>query len=257
MVGLSAGPRRTFDYLALLGTTISVAAIIAGNLLEGGSLAGLLQLTAFVIVTGGTLGAVLLQTPLPDFRHAIGQLRMVLHPPVDRREAAIEQMVEWSRVVRRAGLLALEQPLAREQDTFMHRGLTLLVDGTEPEDIAQTLDIHGESLLAADLRAAQVYEAMGGYAPTIGILGAVLGLIQVMHNLSDPGALGEGIAVAFVATIYGVGLANLLFLPIANKLRAISLQQARCRDMVLAGLVMIADGDNPRAIRSRLEGYLG
>ncbi len=252
-----AGTRRSIDYLALLGLMLSVGAVVTGNLLEGGKLSGLLQLTAFVVVVGGTMGAVLLQTPLADFRLAIARLGNVAMPPADDREANLQRLLEWSRIARRSGLLALETSVDQDtEDEFVVRGLRLLIDGFEPEEIRATLDVYVESRLAAELRYAQVYEAMGGYSPTVGILGAVLGLIQVMRNLSDPSALGSGIAVAFVATIYGVGLANLFFLPVANKLRAIAQQQARSRDMVVAGLAMIADGDNPQAIRSKLEGYL-
>lgn len=247
---------RSLDILALLGLAMSIGAVFAGNLLEGGSAAALLQLTAFVIVVGGTVGAVLLQTPLADFRMAIARLRYVFLPPGDSREAAAERLLSWSRRARRDGLLALESELESGASDFEAKGLRLVIDGFSADDIRSTLAVHVESRLSSEMRYAQVYEAMGGYAPTIGILGAVLGLIQVMRNLADPAALGQGIAVAFVATIYGVGFANLLFLPVANKLRAIAHERARYQDLLVAGIAMIAQGDNPRAIRSKLEGYL-
>lgn len=248
--------RSSLDFLALVGVMISVGAIVAGNLMEGAPLASLAQPTAFVVVVGGTIGAVMLQTPLADCRRALLQLRFVLLSPSEDRAKTINHLVEWSRTARKDGLLALERTLKPEQDPLLQKGIRLLVDGAEPDEIAATLDVYVETRLAAGLRGAQVYEALGGYAPTIGILGAVLGLIQVMNSLSDPGALGAGIAIAFVATIYGVGLANLFFLPVANKLRALCTQHARYQDMIIAGLVMIADGDNPQFIRNRLEGYL-
>lgn len=246
----------SFDLLTLLGVTLSVGAIIVGNMLEGGHINALLQLTAFMIVVGGTLGAVLVQTPLADFSLALRRLRWLLLPPVFRREALLEQVLGWSRTARRDGLLALEKMTANEPDSFVGKGLGLLVDGLEPDNIRAILEVQIDSTQAREARAARVFDAMGGYSPTIGILGAVLGLIHVMQNLSDPSALGSGIAVAFVATIYGVGFANLFFLPIANKLKSIHADQLQYHDMVVDGIVMIADGENPRAIQSKLEGYL-
>lgn len=246
----------TFDFLTLIGVTLAVGAIIGGNMLEGGRVTSLLQLTAFVIVVGGTLGAVLLQTPLRDFLFALRRLRWIVLTPRFRREALLEEVLEWSRRARREGLLALERHTQAVADPFLSKGLLLLIDGVEPEEIRAIMEVEIDSKLAMEERAARVFEAMGGYSPTIGILGAVLGLIHVMKNLTDPSALGSGIAVAFVATIYGVGLANLLFLPVANKLKALYAEQVRYQEMMLDGVVMIADGENPRAIQSKLEGYL-
>jgi chemotaxis protein MotA len=249
-----AGSR--LDYLTLLGVTLSVGAIVGGNMLEGGRLSALLQLTAFLIVAGGTLGAVLVQTPLKDFLLAMRRLRWMVAAPRFARESLLERVMGWSRIARRDGLLALEKQTDGEPDPFLRKGLTLLVDGVEPDEIRSIMEVEIDNRLATESRAARVFEAMGGYAPTIGILGAVLGLIHVMKNLSNPEALGTGIAVAFVATIYGVGFANLFFLPIANKLKAIYADQVQFQEMVVDGVVMIADGENPRAIQSKLEGYL-
>ena len=247
----------TFDYLTLIGVTLSVGAIVGGNMLEGGRLTSLLQLTAFVIVAGGTLGAVLLQTPLRDFLFAMRRLRWVLQTPRFEREPLMGDVLDWSRKVRRDGLLALEEQANAVADPFLRKGLTLLVDGVEPDEIRAILEVEIDSKLAREERGARVFESMGGYSPTIGILGAVLGLIHVMKNLSDPSALGAGIAVAFVATIYGVGFANLLLLPVANKLKAIYGEQMQYQEMIVDGVIMIAEGENPRAIQSKLEGYLG
>lgn len=249
-----AGSR--LDYLTLIGVTLAVGAIVGGNMLEGGRITALLQLTAFVIVAGGTLGAVLVQTPLGDFLLAMRRLRWMVAAPRFARKPLMERALAWSRVARREGLLALEKQADSESDPFVHKGLMLLVDGVEPEEIRAIMEVEIDSKLARETRAGRVFEAMGGYSPTIGILGAVLGLISVMKNLSDPEALGAGIAVAFVATIYGVGFANLLFLPISNKLKAIYGDQMQYQEMVVDGIVMIADGENPRAIQSKLEGYL-
>lgn len=246
----------SFDFLTLIGVTLAVGAIVGGNWLEGGHVSALMQLTAFVIVIGGTLGAVLIQTPLRDFRLALRRLGWVLLPPSYDRQAVLEKTLAWSRLARRDGLLVLEKQVAGEPDGLTQKGLQLLVDGLEPEVIRSVMDVEIENALALDARAAKVYEAMGGYSPTIGIIGAVLGLIGVMNNLSDPSQLGAGIAVAFVATIYGVGFANLFFLPIANKLRSISGDQMQYHEMVLDGIAMIADGDNPQTIQNKLEGYI-
>jgi chemotaxis protein MotA len=246
----------SFDYLTLLGVTIAVGAIVGGNSLEGGHVSSLLQLTAFVIVFGGTFGAVLVQTPLKDFGIALRRLSWVLLPPAYDRRAVLAKTIDWSRQARRDGLLALEKKVSGERDTLTQKGLQLLVDGLEPEAIRSVMDVEIDNAVAMDARAARVYEAMGGYSPTIGIIGAVLGLIHVMNNLSDPAQLGAGIAVAFVATIYGVGFANLFFLPISNKLKSISGDQMQYYEMVVDGIAMIADGDNPQIIQNKLEGYL-
>ena len=249
-------PGGKFDNLTLIGVTLAVGAILGGNWLEGGEVSTLLQPTAFVIVVGGTLGAVLIQTPLRDFRLALSHLVWVFRPPVYQRSALLERIIGWSRTARRNGLLALEREMEQETDPFVHKGIQLLVDGLDPDDIRAVMEVEIDNSLSQLARAGRLYEAMGGYSPTIGIIGAVLGLIHVMNNLSDPSQLGVGIAVAFVATIYGVGFANLFFLPVSNKLKTLARDQMEYQEMVVDGIAMIADGDNPTAIRSKLEGYL-
>jgi chemotaxis protein MotA len=205
---------------------------------------------------GGTFGAVMLQSPLRHLHagHGHGALG-VLAAALAQREL-IERMAEWSHAARREGLLSLEGYLVELADPFLRKGLQLLVDGAEPERVREVLEVE-IGVQEEQLRlAARVWESAGGYAPTIGILGAVLGLIHVMENLTDPSKLGAGIAVAFVATIYGVGSANLIFLPIAKKLQAHIARLTLMREMFVDGLVGIANGDNPRIIESRLQGYL-
>jgi len=256
MAAVPGGSRTRIDYLTPLGVVLSVAVVVGGNLLEGGHTNSLIQLTAFMIVFGGTLGAILVQTPLPDFLHAMRRFIWVFRSPRYPRRALLNNVLGWSRVARQEGLLALEQLTAKESDPFVRKGLSLLVDGVEPEEIRSIMEVAIDSRLTNEASAARVYESMGGYSPTIGIIGAVLGLIHVMNNLSDPAELGSGIAVAFVATIYGVGFANFFFLPISNKLKSIYGEQVRYREMVVDGMVMIADGENPRSIQNKLEGYL-
>jgi chemotaxis protein MotA len=244
------------DVISILGLLIGLAAILGGQILEGGHLSSLFQPTAFVIVIGGTLGAVMLQSPFATFMQGMAMGRWVFSPPQLAQRELIDRIVEWSHTARREGLLALEHHLADLDDPFMRKGLQLLVDGAEPDRVREVLEVEigvqeGELKLAA-----KIWESAGGYAPTIGILGAVMGLIHVMENLSDPSKLGAGIAVAFVATIYGVGSANLIFLPIAKKLLAHVSRLSLMREMYIDGLISIANGDNPRIIESRLQGYL-
>ena len=244
------------DYLSILGLAVGAAAIMGGNLLEGGHFDALVQLTAFVIVVGGTFGAILVQVPWPTFVRAMQMGGWVFRTPRLDRQAAIDKIVRWSNVARKEGLLGLENVSDREPDPFARKGLQLLVDGNEPETIRAIMEVELDAREHRDLQGARVFESMGGYAPTIGIIGAVLGLIHVMNNLSEPHLLGSGIAVAFVATIYGVGLANLVLLPVANKLKAHVAHETRFREMIIDGIVSIAEGENPRNIETRLRGYL-
>jgi len=209
-----------------------------------------------VIVIGGTIGAILLQTPISVFLHAIRVSGSVFFPPKLSLTASIDKLVNWSNIARKDGLLGLEEIAETEPDLFVRKGMQLLVDGTEPEVIRNILEVELDSREHHDMQAAKVYESMGGYSPTIGIIGAVMGLIHVMQNLADPSKLGSGIATAFVATIYGVGLANLFLLPFGNKLKSIAMSKSHYRDMIIEGIVSIAEGENPRNIESKLQGYL-
>lgn len=253
---MATGKRQTVDYLSLAGVILSLLAVIGGNLLEGGHTDSLIQMTAFIIVFGGTLGATLVQTPRKVFVHGMRRFRWVFLPPLIERQGVMDRIGLWSKTARKEGLLGLQNIADKEPDKFTRKGLELLVDGNEPEVIRKILEIEIDSCLLNEMNAAKVYEAMGGYSPTIGIIGAVMGLIHVMSNLADPAALGPGIAVAFVATIYGVGLANFFFLPMANKLKTIANDLSQYQEMILDGVVSIAEGENPRAITSKLEGYL-
>ncbi len=244
------------DLISILGLILGLAAILGGQWLEGGNVASLVQPTAFLIVVGGTIGAVMLQSPLAAFRQGVALLKWVFVPPVHHGEELIGRIVEWSHTARKEGLLALEGYLVELDDPFLRKGLQLLVDGAEPERVSEVLEVEIGVQEDRLKLAARIWEAAGGYAPTIGILGAVMGLIHVMENLSDPSKLGAGIAVAFVATIYGVGSANLIFLPVAKKLLAHIAHLSLMREMFVDGLVGIANGTNPRIIESRLQGYL-
>lgn len=244
------------DRISPLGLILGLAAILGGQVLEGGHVTSLLQVTAFIIVIGGTLGAVMLQSSPAVFLAGVRLLLWVFLPPSTEFRAMLDKIIQWGNLARRGGLLALEPAIDSQPDAYTRKGLQLLVDGAEPAVLRAALELDLETYGDFHRQAARVWESAGGYAPTIGILGAVLGLIHVMENLSDPTKLGAGIAVAFVATIYGVGSANLLFLPISNKLKSIVARQVRLREMVIDGLEAIASGENPRNIGMRLEGYI-
>lgn len=244
------------DVLSLVGILLALVAIIGGNFLEGGHASALLNGPAALIVVGGTLGAVLLQTPVSVFKRALSILRWIFFPPAIDLYGGIGRVVGWSMTARKEGLLGLEPLADAELDPYARKGLQLLVDGAEPEAIRSTLEVDLYTQEARDIQAAKVFESMGGYSPTIGIIGAVMGLIHVMGNLADPSKLGSGIAVAFVATIYGVAFANLLLLPIGNKLKAVAARQARYREMLLEGILSIAEGENPRSIELKLQGFI-
>jgi len=244
------------DFLSLIGLILAGVAVTGGAVLKGAGLQALGSLAAFMIVIVGTVAAICVQTPLDVMRRAFTLLPWVLRPPRVNGERLIARLVDWSHVARKQGLLGLESVMEREHNPFLRKGLQMVVDGNEPDTIRRTLEVDMNAREAADARAARVFEGMGVYAPTLGIIGAVLGLMSVMQNLADPTRLGKGIAAAFVATIYGIGLANLLFLPVANKLKTAVQNQANVHEMLIEGLIAIAQGENPRNIESRLKGYL-
>ena len=244
------------DILSITGIFVSVGAILLGIMLDGGDINSLVNVPALIIVFGGTFGATLLQFPPTVFARSIKMFSWVLKPEKINLPAQIDKVVYWSLLARKEGLLGLENAMPNEKDPFIKKGLQLLVDGNDPDAIRDILDLDMYSKENIGLQAAGLYEAMGGYAPTIGILGAVMGLIHVMQNLTNPELLGQGIATAFVATIYGVGSANLVFLPVANKLKTHVLALTQAREMLAEGIIAIAEGENPRNIKLKLGGYL-
>jgi chemotaxis protein MotA len=244
------------DILTLVGFLFAGLAIVVGSILKGAGVQSLVSGAAFMIVVVGTFAAIFVQTPLPVFKQALARLKWIFKPPQRAPLVLIDSIVEWSTVARKQGLLALEPMIDEQTDDFLKKALQLVVDGNEPDTIRNVLEVELQAREHADVRAAKVFEGMGVYAPTLGIIGAVLGLMAVMQNLADPSKLGAGIAAAFTATVYGIGLANLFFLPVAAKLKGIVAEQSQVREMVIEGMVSIALGDNPRAIESKLQGYL-
>src|SRR6267378_976122 len=229
------------DILSIIGVVLGLVAIIGGAILKGSSAGALVGSAAFVIVVVGTFAAALVQTPLATFIRAWKIVSWVFKPPSNNPAALIEKIVEWSNIARKQGLLGLESAVESEKDDFLKKGLQSLVDGGEPDAIRSSMEIE--------------FEAMGVYSPTLGIIGAVMGLMAVMQNLNDPSKLGHGIAAAFIATIYGIAFANLLFLPMGNKLKSVIHGQSQVRTMVIEGIIAIAQGENPRNIESKLQGY--
>ena len=240
------------DFSSVVGVPIALGMVALGQLLEGGTLASLTQFTAAVIVFGGTIGAVLISYPLLELRRAVASLERVFLYKSQPPDLSIESMVRLALTARRSGMLAIEDALEDLDDPFLVQAMTLAVDGNRPQAVRELLEIEDHAKLEQDETSAEVYEAAGGYAPTIGILGAVLGLIHVMETLNDPAMLGAGIAVAFVATLYGVGSANLIFLPIATKIRVKARHASEHRRLVMTGVLSIQEGLSPGVVEFKL-----
>ena len=243
------------DILSLIGAIIAVVALFLGQTLDGGHFSSLINAPALLIVLGGSIGAIMVQVPLDIFSRSLVMFRWIFFPPTINLDKSIKRIVSWAEIARREGILGLDKATHNEGDYFSRKAVQLLVDGREPSIIRSTLEVEIETIEEFDFTAAKVYESMGGYAPTLGILGAVMGLIHVMENLSDPTNLGAGIATAFVATIYGVGLANLFLIPVSKKLKRIVMSQSREKEMIMEGLICISQGENPRNISVRLQAY--
>jgi chemotaxis protein MotA len=244
------------DKSSVLGIVIGLGGIVAGLLLEGGKLSQVLQPTAAIIVFGGTLGAVLLQFPTPVVRTAFRRLVQVF---LERRrdpQETIAQLVAFANKARRNGMISLDAELPAVADPFLRKSLMLAVDGTEPQELRKMMQLEIENQAEHEENIPKVFESAGGFAPTIGIIGAVLGLIQVMQHLDNINEVGRGIAVAFVATVYGVGSANLFFLPSSGKLRLRIREEQVIREMTLEGVVSILEGMNPRMLETKLTGFL-
>jgi chemotaxis protein MotA len=244
------------DKSSIGGITLALGGITLGLVLEGGRVAQILQPTAAIIVFGGTIGAVMLQFPMPVILQAGRQLRTVFRERNTNSLHTVHQLVSYAHQARRAGIVSLDDELDSIRDPFLKRSLMLAVDGTEPEELRKMMESDLNARAEQEELVSQVFESAGGFAPTIGIIGAVLGLIQVMQHLANMEEVGRGIAVAFVATIYGVGAANLLFLPCAGKLKIRLRQQQILREMTLEGVISILEGMNPHVLEGKLLGYL-
>lgn len=244
------------DKATVGGVLVAILGILGGMTMEGGKLAQVLQPTAAMIVFGGTLGAVLISYPLPTVIEAGKRFRSVIFEENSNPEALIKDMVAYANQARKEGIVSLDQRLAEIKDPFLKKSLMLAIDGTEPQELRKMMELEMDNHAERAEKTPKVFESAGGYAPTVGILGAVLGLIEVMQHLDNISEVGRGIAVAFVATVYGVGSANLLFLPAAGKIKIRNREEEVRREMILEGVISILEGLNPRMVETKLRGYI-
>ena len=244
------------DLASIGGIVLALGAILGAMLMEGGSIGQVSQLTAAMIVIGGTAGAVMVQFPLDIFLAALkGVIGVFMHKGADS-EKILAQLVEFANKARKSGIVSLDSDLATVSDPFLKQGLMLAVDGTEPSEVRKIMQLELDNKAEMEEKIPQVSESAGGFAPTVGIIGAVLGLIQVMQHLDNIDEVGKGIAVAFVATIYGVALSNLFCLPAAGKLKIRHKEETMVKEMMLEGVVSILEGLNPRMIETKLRTFL-
>lgn len=244
------------DIASIGGIVVAVLGILSGMMIEGGSIAQITQPTAAMIVIGGTVGAVMLQFPLKIFITALRQAMTIFVSGGIDGEAIVAQLVTFANKARRSGIVSLDPDLGGVEDPFLKQALMLAIDGTEPSDVRKIMQMEIDNKAEMEEKIPQVFEAAGGYSPTVGIIGAVIGLIQVMQHLNNIDEVGRGIAVAFVATIYGVALANLIFLPAAGKLKIRQREEQLIKEMMLEGVISIIEGMNPRMIETKLRTFL-
>jgi len=243
------------DLATLAGVPIALGAILGGLVWEGGQVGDILQLTAAMIVLGGTCGAVMIATPPQVLRGALRRFIRVVRDPSPPLSGVLHELLEYAKIARKSGLMKLDDVTGEISDPFLRKAMMLAVDGSDLQEIRDMLTLEIDVEEARAEAEAKVFESAGGYAPTIGIIGAVLGLIQVMKNLANIDEVGHGIAVAFVATVYGVGAANLLFLPAAQKIKARAHADARRRELMVEGVASIVEGLNPKLMQTKLEVY--
>ncbi len=243
------------DIATILGIIIGLAALIGGFIWEGGELAGLMQIAAAVIVFGGTLAAVMVSYPLAKLKTVPKALALAFTNGQQKSDELIEEIVSMSMIARREGVLALERRASEHEDPFLREGIQLVVDGTEQSMVKQIMDLEIDAIQNKYDNHAKIFESAGGYAPTMGIIGTVMGLIHVLGSLTEPTSLGPSIALAFTATLYGVASANLLFLPIASKIKARGEEEIGRMEMMLEGILSLQNGDHPLLVRRKLESF--
>lgn len=244
------------DKSSAIGLAVAAAGILGGLVIDGGNIAQILQPTAAMIVLGGTLGAVMLQFPLDVVLRSFAQVKTVFFYTEPNVQGLIDQIVGFANKARKEGIVSLDKELDSITEPFLRKAIMLAVDGTQPEELRSNMEFELGNQTEQAERVIQVFDAGGGFAPTIGIIGAILGLIQVMQHLDQINEVGRGIAVAFVATIYGVAVANIVLLPIAGKLRLRLREGDLMRELMLEGVVAILGGMNPRMLQTKLAGYL-
>jgi chemotaxis protein MotA len=248
--------KSTMDIASVIGLGLALFAVLGGQALEGGSIGSILQSTAAIIVLGGTFGACLVQFPFAVAATSFKSVLRVFREPKTNNMEVIQEIIRLANKARKEGVISLESDTQKISDPFLKKALTMAMDGVEPKVLRDTMELEIANLEEEAEQPIKFWQAAGGYSPTIGILGAVLGLIHVMENLTDPSKLGSGIAVAFVATVYGVGLANLVYLPMAGKLKLKSKAHLVAKEIMLVGVISILEGENPRLIDDKLRSYL-
>jgi chemotaxis protein MotA len=249
------GPGGKLDMATCCGLALALAAIVGGLILEGGSLKDISQVTAAFIVLGGTVGAVMVTTPVSVLIGAVKKLPQVFVDHAQSADAVLEEIIQYATKARKSGIVSLEQDADGIRDPFLKKALNLAIDGMELKELRKMMELEIGVEEQRTVAECKVYEAAGGYAPTIGIIGAVLGLIQVMKNLADIAEVGRGIGVAFVATVYGIGVANVFFLPAGAKIKARMQRSIQMQELMLEGVSAIVEGLNPKLLRSKLEVY--
>ena len=256
MAGAKGGGSKP-DLATFGGFLVGIGAILGGLLMEGGKFQDVRQVSAAVIVFGGTFGAVMVSNPPKNLMAALRAVKATVFEKALNPAGAIEEIIRYATKARKSGIVSLEQDAEAASDPFLRKALNLAVDGTDLQQIRKIMELELSVMEARAEAEAKVFEQAGGYAPTVGIIGAVMGLIQVMKNLANIDEVGRGIAVAFVATVYGVGSANLVFLPIGSKIKARAHQAVEIRELMLEGVIAIVEGLNPKLIRTKLEAYAG
>jgi chemotaxis protein MotA len=256
MAEKKGGPGGKLDIATIGGIALALGGMLAGLLLEGGRIKDVAQITAALIVLSGTFGAVMVSTPLPVLRGALRRFGSILVEKSDSPNEVIDEIIGYAAQARKSGLVSLESVATQIKDPFLRKALNLAIDGTGMQEIRHMMELEIQLQESRAHAEANVFESAGGYAPTIGIIGAVMGLIQVMKNLANIEEVGHGIAVAFVATVYGVGIANIVLIPAATKIKMRVEKQMQTHELILEGVIGIVEGMNPKLIRSKLDAYL-
>ena len=245
------------DITSVIGIILGLLAVVGGAQLEGLPISSIVQPTAFIIVIGGTTGAIMLQSTQEDIKFAIKEIPTIFLGVKEKPSEVADLLVRLALKARKEGILALQNDIGAIDDPFLKKGLELMTDGTDPQLLRELLETELSFFEEEVTHASKVWEGAGGFAPTVGIIGAVLGLIHVMQNLNDPAKLGSGIAVAFVATVYGVGAANLILIPMGGKLKGKRRVTIKTREMMIEGILSIQAGESPNFIGEKLKVFVG
>lgn len=245
------------DIVTPVGFVLALAAVLVSDMMDGGTIRSLINPAAILLVIGGTLGATAMSSRMSDLKKLVGSVMRAMRPPKVDRVAVIRELVQYADVARREGLLKLDALLPEVKDDFLRRGLMMAVDGTDENLVREVMESEMATLETTALEGARFFETAGGFAPTLGIIGTVIGLVSVLSNIQDAAKLAPSIATAFIATLWGVSSANLFWLPIANKLKVVAGMETSVREIILAGVLAIEAGDNPRVVQDKLRSFLG